>query len=313
MVLERATGKVTNLTENIDRWVNSFTWSPDSTQAVLHHRGSRPAAHPVSSRSPAAARADGRQRRQSARRHAVHARRQDDGLHAAERVAVRRRFIAAVFGGGAGVALTHLNDAVLERLPAHAARGFLGGGRGEGAGAELHGEAAGFRPNKKYPVLMLIHGGPQGAWGESWTYRWNAQVFAGAGYLVVMPNPRGSTGYGQKFIDEINGDWGGRAFDDIMAVTDHVATLPYADIGPHGGGGRVLRRLHGRLDSGPHAALQSARLARRRLRPAQRCSARPKSCGFRSGNSTARPGTTPRCTRAGRPATSRRSSARPRW
>jgi dipeptidyl aminopeptidase/acylaminoacyl peptidase len=86
-----------------------------------------------------------------------------------------------------------------------------------------------FSPNRKYPVLFLIHGGPQGAWGESWTYRWNAQVFASAGYLVVEPNPRGSTGYGQKFIDEINGDWGGRAYDDIMAVADAVAALPYAD------------------------------------------------------------------------------------
>ncbi len=47
--------------------------------------------------------------------------------------------------------------------------------------------------------------------GRNWTYRWNAQVFAAAGYVVVMPNPRGSTGYGQKFIDEINGDWGGKA------------------------------------------------------------------------------------------------------
>ena len=69
-------------------------------------------------------------------------------------------------------------------------------------------------------MLFLIHGGPQGAWGETWTYRWNAQVFAAAGYLVVMPNPRGSTGYGQKFIDEINGDWGGKPYDDIMAVVD---------------------------------------------------------------------------------------------
>jgi dipeptidyl aminopeptidase/acylaminoacyl peptidase len=88
----------------------------------------------------------------------------------------------------------------------------------------------GFEPTKKYPVIMLIHGGPQGNWGHSWTYRWNAQVFAAAGYLVVQPNPRGSTGYGQKFIDEINQDWGGKPFDDIMTVTDHVvADMPYAD------------------------------------------------------------------------------------
>ena len=89
-------------------------------------------------------------------------------------------------------------------------------------------------------MLFLIHGGPQGAWGQSWTYRWNAQVFAAAGYVVVMPNPRGSTGYGQKFIDEINGDWGGQAFDDIMAVTDHVATeLAVCRCRPHGGGRRA--------------------------------------------------------------------------
>jgi len=86
-----------------------------------------------------------------------------------------------------------------------------------------------FSPMKKYPVLFLIHGGPQGAWGETWSYRWNPQVFASAGYLVVMPNPRGSTGYGQKFIDDINGDWGGKVYDDIMAVADHVAALPYVD------------------------------------------------------------------------------------
>jgi dipeptidyl aminopeptidase/acylaminoacyl peptidase len=87
----------------------------------------------------------------------------------------------------------------------------------------------GFQENRKYPVLFLIHGGPQGAWSESWSYRWNPQVFAAAGFLVVMPNPRGSTGYGQKFIDEINSDWGGRVYDDIMAVVDHTITLPYAD------------------------------------------------------------------------------------
>jgi dipeptidyl aminopeptidase/acylaminoacyl peptidase len=76
---------------------------------------------------------------------------------------------------------------------------------------------------------MLIHGGPQGSWGESWTYRWNAQVFAAAGFVVAMPNPRGSEGYGTQFTDEINGDWGGRAYDDVMAVTDYVAELPYVD------------------------------------------------------------------------------------
>jgi dipeptidyl aminopeptidase/acylaminoacyl peptidase len=87
----------------------------------------------------------------------------------------------------------------------------------------------GFRADRKYPVLFLIHGGPQGAWEESWSYRWNPQVFAGAGFVVVMPNPRGSTGYGQRFTDEIRDDWGGKVYDDIMAVVDQVSGLPYVD------------------------------------------------------------------------------------
>jgi dipeptidyl aminopeptidase/acylaminoacyl peptidase len=86
-----------------------------------------------------------------------------------------------------------------------------------------------FDPAKKYPVLFLIHGGPQGAWGESWSYRWNAQVFAAAGYVVVMPNPHGSIGYGQAFTDAVSNNWGGKAYTDIMAVADNIGALPYVD------------------------------------------------------------------------------------
>lgn len=84
---------------------------------------------------------------------------------------------------------------------------------------KIHGflvKPANFDPNKKYPLLVLIHGGPQGAWNNSWSYRWNAQIYAEAGYIVFMPNPRGSTGYGQKFVNEISGDWGGKVFIDLM-------------------------------------------------------------------------------------------------
>ena len=77
-----------------------------------------------------------------------------------------------------------------------------------------------FDPAKKYPLLVLVHGGPQGAWPDGWSFRWNAQVFASAGYVVFMPNPRGSTGWGQAFTDDINGDWGGKAFEDVMKGTD---------------------------------------------------------------------------------------------
>ena len=65
----------------------------------------------------------------------------------------------------------------------------------------------GFDAAKKYPVKFLIHGGPEGDWGDMWSYRWNAELFAANGYVVIMINPRGSTGYGQAFVDGVNGDW----------------------------------------------------------------------------------------------------------
>lgn len=86
-----------------------------------------------------------------------------------------------------------------------------------------------FREGVKYPLLYLVHGGPQNAWNDGWTYRWNAQVFASAGYVVFMPNPRGSTGFGQTFTDEISNDWGGKPFDDLMKGVDYAEKLPYVD------------------------------------------------------------------------------------
>ena len=73
-----------------------------------------------------------------------------------------------------------------------------------------------FNSSKKYPLIVLIHGGPQSAWNNNWGYRWNPQIFANQGYVVFMPNPRGSTGYGQKFVNDISADWGGKAYTDIM-------------------------------------------------------------------------------------------------
>ncbi|MGI8810972.1 MAG: prolyl oligopeptidase family serine peptidase [Pyrinomonadaceae bacterium] len=101
-----------------------------------------------------------------------------------------------------------------------------------GANARVHGfllKPANFDASKKYPLLVLIHGGPQGAWNDSWGYRWNPQVFANDGYVVFMPNQRGSTGYGQQFVNEVSADWGGRAFADVMNGVAEVVKRPYVD------------------------------------------------------------------------------------
>ena len=87
----------------------------------------------------------------------------------------------------------------------------------------------GFDDKKKWPVVYLVHGGPQGAWSDGWSNRWNPEVWAARGYVIAMPNPRGSTGFGQKFTDEISGDWGGKCYRDLVAGIEYVEKLPYVD------------------------------------------------------------------------------------
>jgi dipeptidyl aminopeptidase/acylaminoacyl peptidase len=87
----------------------------------------------------------------------------------------------------------------------------------------------GFDASKKYPVVFMIHGGPQGAWEDGWSYRWCPTLWAAQGWVVVLPNPRGSTGFGQGFVDEISGDWCGKVMTDLTAVFDDVARRPDVD------------------------------------------------------------------------------------
>ncbi len=87
----------------------------------------------------------------------------------------------------------------------------------------------GFDPTKRWPLAFLVHGGPQGAWMDSWSFRWNPELWAAQGYVVALPNPRGSTGFGQKYTDEISGDWGGKCYDDLMAGLAGLEAKPYID------------------------------------------------------------------------------------
>jgi dipeptidyl aminopeptidase/acylaminoacyl peptidase len=126
--------------------------------------------------------------------------------------------------------LTHLNDALLAQLdlPAMESFWFSAADTTKVQGFLIRPPA--FDPAKKYPVKFLIHGGPQGAWGDAWSYRWNAELLAANGYVVVMINPRGSTGYGQAFVDGVNGDWGGKPFTDLMLGLDYAEQhYPFID------------------------------------------------------------------------------------
>ena len=227
MVLERSTGNVNAVTDSLDRPVQSFAWAHDSDKLffTVLDRGRQsiqmiPAsggATRVIVSGPATAddmqfTSDGKTM-----------------IYTTQSGSAPTEIYRAASAGGAPVALTHLNDSLLAQYDLTPLEEFWVDGAEKARVQSFVVKPPNFDASRKYPVLFLIHGGPEGEWGESWSYRWNPQVMAAAGYLVVMPNPRGSTGYGQKFTEEIRDDWGGKPYDDIMASVDHVAALPYAD------------------------------------------------------------------------------------
>jgi len=127
--------------------------------------------------------------------------------------------------------VTHMNNALLSQIDMQPLESFTFKGANDEEVQGFMVKPPGFDPNKKYPLKFLIHGGPQGAWGNEWTYRWNAELFAASGnYVVVMINFHGSTGYGQRFTDSISGDWGGKPYVDLMKGLDYVEkNYPFND------------------------------------------------------------------------------------
>jgi len=149
--------------------------------------------------------------------------------------------------------LTSVNAGLLGQLDLNATENFEYIGALK---AKIHGfivKPPQFDKSKKYPMVLLIHGGPQGAWLDSWGYRWNPQMWAARGYVTVLINPHGSTGYGQAFTEQISGDWGGAAYEDLMKGVDHVIKLGYVDpnrLGAAGGsyGGYMVNWILGHTD-----------------------------------------------------------------
>jgi dipeptidyl aminopeptidase/acylaminoacyl peptidase len=150
--------------------------------------------------------------------------------------------------------LTDMNSRLLADIEMNAAEEFWLDGAG---GGKVHGfllKPPFFDPTKKYPLVMLIHGGPQGAWGDDFHFRWNAQMFASTGYVVAMVNFHGSTGYGQDFTDSITGDWGGKPFEDIMLSLDYLFSnskfIDFRKIGAAGAsyGGYMIDWIEGHTD-----------------------------------------------------------------
>ena len=141
--------------------------------------------------------------------------------------------LALVATGDAGAGarpLTRHNAERLSVLDLPEAEHFSFTGAG---GASVHGmllRPPAFDTSRKYPVVMILHGGPQTMFSDAWSWRWNTQMFASPGYAVLMINRRGSTGFGQQFTDEIRGDWGGAPYEDLMLGLDAaLARYPFLD------------------------------------------------------------------------------------
>lgn len=227
-VFDRRTGRISEPAPDFDRHVGDVAWSPDSR--TVYFTAEHEARVPVF----AVAADGGAVRTVTEGGSFSDLRAFPDGRTLLASMAALTR-PAEVFrvatDNGHTTAVTRANDAVLAPFQLRAGESITyDGAAGKKVQAWIVKPAA-FDPARKYPLLVLIHGGPQGEWGDAWSYRWNPQVFAAAGYVVVMPNPRGSVGWGQEFIDDINGDWGGRAYEDVLRGVDYAEALPYVDKG----------------------------------------------------------------------------------
>jgi dipeptidyl aminopeptidase/acylaminoacyl peptidase len=220
MLYDRQSGKNENLSEGFDRSADELAWSADSK--TIFFVAENETLQPVCSMEA----------RVGAKPQQVVAEGFNSGLSISKdgrALAFERTSLtlpAEVFVAHPGEKarqLTHHNDAILGAVEMNAPETFWFAGAGETRVQAMLIRPPNFDATKKYPLLVLLHGGPQTMWSNAWGYRWNPQVFSAAGYVTLMINRRGSTGYGQKFVDEITDDWGGKAYVDVTKGID--ATL----------------------------------------------------------------------------------------
>ena len=228
VLYDRTTGKITNLTENFDGNVNSPEWSADSK--TIYFQTEEKAELPLYSvpasagSSPKIVLADTAVQEFSVSR---------DGrnlVFTSSTAAMPAEVFVANSDGSSLRQVTQANGVLLAQLDLPQVEPFWFEGAAKTQVEGLLLRPPHFDRGKKYPLLLLVHGGPQGEWDNDWFYRWNSQVMAAPGYVVLMINPRGSFGYGHKFTEEISRDWGGKVYDDLMKGVDAaVAKYSFVD------------------------------------------------------------------------------------
>ncbi|MGI9086368.1 MAG: prolyl oligopeptidase family serine peptidase [Chthoniobacterales bacterium] len=229
ILYQRDSGQMRNATAKWDRSLGSFAWAPDSK--AIYISAEDHGESPIYSLSLA----EGAQPTELARLYAGDLVFGDKGHLFFSRMSIAApneiwAMDVSDARKGTAHAVTQANDALLSQIAMQPLESFNFKGA---ANAPVQGflvKPPDFDSSKKYPVKFLIHGGPQGAWGDDWSYRWNPELFAANGYVVIMINPHGSTGYGQAFTDEVSGDWGGQPYEDLMKGLDFAEkTFPFID------------------------------------------------------------------------------------
>jgi dipeptidyl aminopeptidase/acylaminoacyl peptidase len=224
-VYDRQTKQIKDLTEGFDQWVTAFAWAPDSD--TIYFLATEKVNEPIFKTSVSNPKVE----------------KVADGYFGDVRVGPGGRSLIVTHASltapsevcfvtlpdGKLIPLTHANDELLAQLDMNPGESVWTEGAHNEKVQSLIVKPPAFDASKKYPAIVLIHGGPQSGWTDAWSYRWNAQMFASHGYVVMMTNFHGSTGYGQKFVESISGDWGGAPYQDIMAATDYLEGLPYVD------------------------------------------------------------------------------------
>ena len=238
VVYNRTSGEIRNLTEDFDQWVETIAWSPDSK--TIYFTSENKGEAPIYRLDVAAANAPVSAAHIRANAIQEITRGVNDELSVTpdgktlvfSRLSVQapNEVYKMDIDSKKVEELSHLNDTTLANIAMQPVESFWFAGA---SGTKVQGflvKPPRFNKDEKYPVKFLIHGGPQGQWGDEWSYRWNAELFAADGYIVIMVNPRGSTGYGQAFVDGVNKDWGGKPYIDLMNGLDYAEkTYPFID------------------------------------------------------------------------------------
>ncbi|MCU0664145.1 MAG: S9 family peptidase [Myxococcota bacterium] len=217
---ERATGKVKPLTGKLDLTVSQFSFRGDSREIVFntYERGQKPV-YRISVPSGIASRMVGE------RTNLVPRYFQGSRIAMLQQSASSAEELVVTSETSANIErISSFQQGILANLALGAVEEFEfeGGGRDKVHGFMI--KPPGFVSTKKYPLLMLIHGGPQGAFGNDFHPRWNLQMFAATGFVVAAINFHGSVGYGQDFCDSVSGDWGGKPYEDIMKGVDYLVS-----------------------------------------------------------------------------------------